>query len=67
MDGKLAASDTSIAATLGQGYRGWWKIGFDNLEGWNSVPSSEYFNGQLDDIHVYDRALSPSDIAMLGG
>ena len=62
-DGILAASNTNV--TSAENYNGYWKMGFDNLAGWTNAPSSDYFSGQLDDIRVYDMALSASDIALL--
>ena len=63
VDGVLAASNTNV--TSGENYSGYWRMGFDNLTGWTNVPSSNYFSGQLDDIRVYDKAISASDIASL--
>jgi hypothetical protein len=63
IDGVLSSSDTAV--TQGEAYNGYWKMGFDNLEYWPSVPTSKYFSGQLDDIRVYDKALSASDITLL--
>lgn len=44
VDGVLVASSASTAAT---NYTGYFRIGHDNLSGWASAPSSNYFNGQL--------------------
>ena len=65
VDGVLAESKTNV--TSGENYSGYWRMGFDNLTGWTNPPSSKYFSGQLDDIRVYDKALSASDIASLYG
>ncbi len=63
IDGALIASNTSV--TSGENYSGYWRMGFDDVTGWPSAPSSNFFNGQLDDIRVYDKVLSASDIALL--
>ncbi len=62
IDGVLTASNTGV--TSGENYSGYWRMGFDDLTGWPSAPSSNYFSGQLDDIRVYDKALSASEIAL---
>jgi hypothetical protein len=63
VDGSLAGSDATV--TSGENFIGYWRIGSDKLTGWPSVPTSTYFSGQLDDIRVYDNALSAVDIASL--
>lgn len=63
IDGFLVASNA--AYTTAQAYTGWWRIAYDNLVGWPSSPSSHYFNGSLDDIRIYDIALSASEVAAL--
>ena len=63
IDGLLVGSNT--AATTAQNYSGFWKVGFGNLLGWTSMPSSNYFNGILDDILIYSRALNAGEINSL--
>ena len=63
VDGSLVGSKTSVIS--GDNYSGYWRIGYDALEGWTNRPSSDYFKGQLDDIQIYDKALSASEIALL--
>jgi hypothetical protein len=55
----------NAAGTAGENYTGYWKIGYDNISGWTSQPSSFYFNGALDDALIYSRVLSPSEITTL--
>ncbi len=33
--------------------------------GWSAYPSTTYFNGTLDEVRIYDRALSAEDVAQL--
>jgi hypothetical protein len=63
VDGIQVGSNAS--ATAGENYTGYWKIGFDNLSGWTSSPTSNYFTGVLDDALIYLRALNASEVAIL--
>jgi hypothetical protein len=49
-------------ATAGENYTGYWKIGYDNTNGWTSQPSSFYFAGTLDDVLIYHRALTTAEV-----
>ena len=61
-DGKLLASDATV--TSGEGYTsGYLRVGFDNLDGWVSVPTSRYFAGTLDDAAYYSTALTAAQVA----
>ena len=49
--------------TFGQGgYWGYWRIGGDNLNSWPSKPLSNYYKGDLDEVAIYKRALTPSEV-----
>ncbi|GAB2849891.1 PKD domain-containing protein [Microbacterium insulae] len=61
VDGTLVASDPS--ATAGQLFTGFWRIGGDNLNGWPNRPSSNFFNGSLDEVAIYPHVLSGAQIA----
>ncbi len=63
MDGVLVASDATTKN--GYNYTAYWKIGYDNLNGWPSQPSSLYFKGNLDDALIYSRALSGSEVSTI--
>jgi hypothetical protein len=65
VDGVLCASN--LAVTSAQAFTGYWKIGYDNLVGWPGAPTSYYFKGCLDDVRVYNRALSTAEVAALAG
>ncbi len=62
IDGSQVASN---ANTIAQNYTGQWRIGYDNLNGWPSQPTSFYFNGTLDDALVYHTALNSTQVATL--
>jgi len=60
VDGALVSNNPS--ATRAQDYSGWWRIGENNLHDWPSAPSSYYFNGLIDEVSIYDRALSSAEV-----
>jgi hypothetical protein len=71
VDGQLIGTTTSSAA---QAYTGYWRVGGDNLNGWNldpwgsnsqgtTQPASYYFNGTIADAAVYPTALSAASVA----
>lgn len=49
--------------TSSQNYSGFWRAGGDNLNGWPNRPTSNFFNGTLDETAVYPSVLSGSQIA----
>ncbi|TFD56802.1 PKD domain-containing protein [Cryobacterium suzukii] len=61
VDGTLVAkrTDTTSAAPI----QGYWRIGGDNLSGWTSRPASDYIAADIDEVAVYNTALSASAIA----
>ncbi|HEY5881086.1 MAG TPA: PKD domain-containing protein [Nakamurella sp.] len=68
VDAKLVAqrADTTSA----QSYQGYWRIGGDNLNGWTNQPTSNYFNGAVDEVAIYPTVLPLDTIAnqfALGG
>jgi hypothetical protein len=63
MDGAAVASDPSTTGAMNQ--TGYWRIGYDNLNGWISQPSSDFFQGTLDDATLYDRAITAVEAAIL--
>ena len=65
VDGVLRVSDTRY--TYAEGYSGYWKVGFDNLSGWPATPASNYYAGALDDIFIYNRELTATEITQLYG
>lgn len=61
VDGALVAqrTDTTSAAPI----QGYWRIGGDKLSGWTSRPLSDYIAADIDEVAVYNTALSASAIA----
>lgn len=62
VDGQLVGqrTDVKVAEHLSIGY---WRIGQDTLTGWPSAPTSNAFAGDLDELAVYKRELTASEIA----
>ncbi len=60
VDGVKVGSRTDT--TVGQSYTGYWRIGGDNLNSWPNRPSSDYLNGQIDDVAVYPTVLTAPQI-----
>lgn len=60
IDGKRVAQRADT--TTGQGYSGYWKVGGDNIGGWPNQPASSRLNGTIDDVAVYDDALSLREV-----
>jgi signal peptidase I len=65
VDGALVAS--RAATTTGISYTGYWRIGYDNLASWGSVPTSSFFAGTVAQAAVYSTALSANAIADIDG
>jgi hypothetical protein len=64
---RLYVDGSQAAATTGAGpqnFSGWWKIGYGNLNGWPSAPSSYYFQGSLGEVAVWNStALTPTQVS----
>jgi PKD repeat protein len=62
VDGALVGqrADVTVGEHLALGY---WRIGGDALNNWPSAPTNAFFNGDLDEVAVYYRALSAGEIA----
>ena len=61
VDGVLMTSETGPSATGAVNTRGW-RIG---CAGSTAASNSSFFNGQLDEVRLYSRALSATEIATL--
>jgi hypothetical protein len=70
VDGRLTGTTTSSSA---QAYSGYWRVGGDNLNGWNldpwgsnsqgtTQPIGYYFSGTIADVAVYPTALSSAQV-----
>ncbi|WP_073392343.1 PKD domain-containing protein [Jatrophihabitans endophyticus] len=53
----------TAAATGSQTFRGYWRIGGDNINGWPGQPSSNFFNGLISDVATYPVVLSRTQVA----
>lgn len=60
IDGVQVAADATT--TTAQAYTGYWRVVWDNMSGWPSPPTATYYDGQLDDILIYHRALSAAEV-----
>jgi hypothetical protein len=61
VDGVLVGNNP--AATTPENYNGYWRIGEDNLGNWPPPqPSSYYFSGQIDEVAIFNRVLSPLEV-----
>jgi len=59
VDGGLVAENNQTGA---QSYTGYWRVGGDNLSGWASRPTSDYFAGSIDEVAVYSRQISTAEV-----
>jgi hypothetical protein len=60
VDGQLVANNP--AYEFGYVYNGYWRIAENNLTSWPSAPSSAYFAGAMDELMIFNRALSSLEI-----
>ena len=60
VDGQLVGS---LPDVVSQDYLGFWRVGGDNLSGWPSRPTSNYFAGQIDEVAVYNRVLTSQEVS----
>jgi len=50
--------------TTGKEYTGYWKVANGDMSGWEQI-DNQYYNGKIDDIRIYRRALSADEIETL--
>ena len=60
VDGTLQAHNNAV--TTAGSYSGYWRMGYDNLSGWPSAPTSNYAAATLDEARIYTRALSAAEV-----
>jgi PKD repeat protein len=60
VDGVLVGQN--LTARYGQNFSGYWRVGGDSLSSFTNAPSNAYFNGDLDEVAVYRKALSGNQI-----
>jgi signal peptidase I len=61
LDGVQVA--TSTVTDAAENTNGSWRIGYDNIGGWPSAPSSPYFAGSVAHASVYERVLTAEEVA----
>jgi hypothetical protein len=60
VDGVSVGTNTTI--TGGEPHNGYWRIGGDDLTNWPGVTgASFFFNGDIDDVGIYHRSLTPAE------
>jgi signal peptidase I len=57
VDGKLQGSATATPVSMS----GYWRAGAEGMSGWTSNPG-QYFDGTLDELAVYNKALTASQV-----
>jgi len=67
VDGALVASSSTMTTAETYTGVGYWRVAYSNLAGWSNQPTDLYFTGSLDDIAVYNTAISASQVATLYG
>jgi hypothetical protein len=60
VDGLEQAADPGT--TTAGSYSGYWRLGYDDLTGWPSVPTSSYLAGTVDEARVITRALRDAEV-----
>jgi hypothetical protein len=60
VDGVRQGTDAST--TTAANYTGYWRIGYDDLSGWPSAPTSNYLAGTVDEARVLTRQLSDDEV-----
>ncbi len=61
VDGAQVAGNTSV--TTAENTAGYWRVGGDSLSGWPDRPGSDYFAGDIDEVAVYLKVLTPAQVA----
>eukprot|EP01037_Dinobryon_pediforme_P012049 gene12049-12139_t len=66
IDGALTVYNTSYVGYTG--YTGFWRVANSNFNGnWASTPSSNYFAGSIDDVAIYNREVTSTEVYSLNG
>jgi Concanavalin A-like lectin/glucanases superfamily len=62
VDGVLAGNNPAVTYAS-ETYNGYWRFGEDNLNNWPNQPASHFFQGQIDEVAVFNTALASQDVA----
>jgi hypothetical protein len=60
LDGVLVAVDNAV--TTAANYSGYYRLGYDNLTGWPSAPTSNYVDASFDEARVIHRQLRDTEV-----
>jgi large repetitive protein len=63
VDGSRVARTAATSGNAPLSYNGGWHYGAENLSGWTSKPTSNFFAGQLDEVAIYPAALPRTAVA----
>ncbi|WP_448626289.1 LamG-like jellyroll fold domain-containing protein [Geodermatophilus sp. URMC 64] len=61
VDGVQVGRD--VTATVAWNYTAYWRVGYDNLNGWPNAPASFWFAGSLAHAAVFPAVLSATEVA----
>jgi len=64
VDGVLAGNNPAVT-NASETYNGYWRFGEDNLSNWPYQPASYYFRGQIDEVAIFNTALSSNNVAAI--
>jgi len=62
VDGVAVVSNAAMSKAEATA-NGYWRVGYDNISGWPSAPTSNYYAGSLDGTSLYPTALTASEVA----
>ncbi|WP_133824763.1 LamG-like jellyroll fold domain-containing protein [Actinomycetospora succinea] len=62
---QVAADPTTTTAEGGTTRTGWWRVGWDNLNGWPNAPTTYAWAGSMYDAAVMTTALTPAQVTQL--
>ncbi|WP_169951621.1 LamG-like jellyroll fold domain-containing protein [Microbispora sp. H11081] len=60
VDGALVGTNPQTGA---ESFTGYWRVGGDSLSSWPNQPTSNYLNGQIDEVAVYNSVLTETQVA----
>jgi hypothetical protein len=63
VDGLAVGANPNTGA---EAFDGYWRVGGDSLTGWPGRPTSSYFRGTIDEVAVYDYALTAAQVVAHG-
>jgi Concanavalin A-like lectin/glucanases superfamily/Fibronectin type III domain len=63
VDGQLVNNNTTTSVP--QKYLGYWRVGYDDVSGWNGSPTNSRFAGTVSDVAFYNVELSGTQVAMM--